>query len=258
MGNGSFDAKASQGDDDQVAVDGAFAPTSALQLGEVFKDWKFFLPPPEVTRNILRLNREFGEDYCARREARLIEREGSIVEAEDDFKTTEDVNWLQTIADQVAEILFHGDAEKERPSMSPDEAIGFFPKFIAERIYNHLAMLSRSAHVKNGDIFSIREELTVEIAGRIGLGLYLSKRTPEWLRQETEVGLNDLAYEFQDWLVNTRKGVYTATWGVICSAAKAREVVDEGISTKPLIMEPDVVKKVIWRTAPAAAQMGTG
>ena len=258
MGNNIFDAEGPQGDCGDVAVGGAFAPTPAFQLGEVFKEWKFFLPPLEVTRNILRLNREFGDDYSARREARLIEREGSTVEAEDDFETTNDVNWLQTIANQVAEILFHGDAEEKRPPMPPDELIGFFPKFIAERIYNHLAMLSRSAHVKNGGTFSIREELTVEIAGRIGLGLYLSKRTPEWLRNETAVCLDDLAYEFQNWLVNTRNGVYPATWGVICSPARVREVVEEGIWTKPLIMEPDVERKASWKTAPVAAQMGTG
>jgi hypothetical protein len=199
---------------------------------ELISDWTFFEISSDLTKTILALNDELGSDYFRSEYDKLTTQGGEDSDYED---LVEDTDSLNEQSQQVSEILVH---DEKRAEQSEDEMASFFQAFLSERIFNHLAMLSRSRHARKGKTFSIREELTKEIAEKIGLGLSLRHETPSALRSKTEKALIALAFEFQCWLTEKHRGVFFTTWGSIYSVKKKRAFDDD--SENILILEPDV------------------
>lgn len=208
-------------------------------IEDLIKTWKFYEPPIPLVAEILRLNEELGDEHMNREYEQLSKTEGSYPEL--DEEAVADKSWLMRLFNQVSEIIFHDrEDRRNRPRASEDESLSFFQKFVAERIYNHLAMLSRSPHAKKGGTFSIREELTEEIAEKLGLGLYLDEKTGFKLRAQTEATLLELAGDFQQWFTEKLPGIYSTTWGVMYTPDKAQ--IGRG-NLNPVILIPDVEKK---------------
>lgn len=203
---------------------------------EFLEEWKFFAPSTDLTRAILQLNDELGGEYFDREYEKLAAVEGDITAFEEPIK---DGNWFRWLFQQVSEILFHrGEERAERSVQSEEEAVSFFQAFISERVFNHLAMLSRSHHAKRGKPFSIREELTKGVAEKIGLGLYLHQKTPPDLRAKAEEVLLWLAREFQCWFIEEYGGMFNATWGPIHDFSK--DIISEGNDAHSLILITDM------------------
>ena len=195
---------------------------------QLISNWTFFSPSPELIRIILLQNDKLGSDYFHKHYQSGID---SI------FEDSE--NPLQALQ-KAADILFHRSGLREPESQSEGEIISGFQAFFAERIFNHLAMLSRTPYARSGT-YSIREELTIEIAGKIGLGLYLHEKTSNDLRDETEKILVQLAREFQYWLVKEHQGIFHTVWGSIISVDKESlrgESCDNSIILVPDVEEP--------------------
>lgn len=223
-------------------------PVPVQILEFLLKEWKFFLPAPEVTSNIVRLNQEFGDDFDKRREQRVREREG-IDWDHFDLPDDDDPNF-QRVVDRLSQVVLHRSDDYSIP-MSHQRVVEYYSKFLSERIYNHLAMLADTPHAQEGGTFSISEELSSGIADRIGLGLYLSSRTPEKLRLDTADCLNELAFDFQNWLVQEKEGWYPTTWGAICVSELAQQFINKDGCGQPLILEADTEKKGEPECAPA-------
>lgn len=198
-----------------------YADEDAL-VEELISDWTFFLPSPTLSREILFQNDKLGSDY--------FKKESS----QQDYSFEEnDAADLET----ASKILFHESLQTEASAQSEEEFISDLQAFISERIFNHLAMLSRTNYAKTG-VFSIREELTIELAEKLGLGIYLHEKTSAQLREETEKILLKLAWEFQRWLIRDRRGIFYATWGAIFSVDK-QDLRLNGPENS-IVVEPDV------------------
>jgi hypothetical protein len=202
---------------------------------ELLHRWKFFRPSPDLVRDVLRLNDKLGGAYFEGEYAALDAREGGGSGEE----PVKDVNWFRWLFRQASDAISHGEDEgTERRGESEEDELSFFRASISERVFNHLAMLARSRHAAQGGAFSIREELTAELAEKIGLGLYLHRKTSSELRAEAESVLLRLAGEFQHWLVVLKGGRFGTTWGQIY--ASGNRVVGVGDDSLNLILTPDV------------------
>ena len=192
---------------------------------QLISNWIFFSPSPELTRLILLQNDKLGTDYFHKH------FQGGIDSLLGDQK-----NPLESLR-KAADILFQRSAQTEPESQSEEEVISDFQAFFSERIFNHLALLSRTPYARTGT-YSIREELTIEMAGKIGLGLYLHEKTSSDLRDETEKILVQLAREFQYWFIKEHEGIFHTVWGSILSGE------NEGfwgeIRKNSIIFVPDV------------------
>jgi hypothetical protein len=208
-----------------------------LLVDEQLQEWQFFLPSPDLAKRILHLNEKLGGEYFEREYEQLhTSEEGVPLQLSEG---AEKPGWLRDLFIRVSNIVFqhNEDAEStDRAGLSDQEALSLFQKFISERIYNHLAMLARSPHAKQGGGFSIHEELTVQIAEKIGLGLYLDRNTAESLRMECEATLYNLAEQFQHWFIEERKGVYKTVWAEV----RATRPPQQSNETGTLILTPDV------------------
>jgi len=210
--------------------------TSPL-ANELLYRWKFFLPSRDLVRDVLRLNDKLGSAYFDAEFDALARAEGGGPSEE----PVKDVNWFRWLFRQTSDAISHGEGDGERRGKSEEDELSFFRASISERIFNHLAMLARSRYAAQGGEFSIREELTAELAEKIGLGLYLHHKTSPDLRAEAESVLLRLAGEFQHWLVVVRGGVFGATWGLIHTSG--RRVAGAGGDALTLILTPDADAK---------------
>lgn|GEM_PF-6304394 len=196
--------------------------------------WKFFLPSPDLAEDILRLNRELGAAYFDREYAALDARE----------EQAEDVEWFRRLSGHASKILSHdGEADGVHRGESGEEELSFLRASISERIFNHLTMLARSRYALQGGAFSLREELTIGLAEKIGLGLYLHRKTSRELHDKAENVLLRLAGEFQHWFVDAKDGKDGAaetTWGMIYKEGK--DVIRIG-GFYYLILTPDVEER---------------
>ena len=192
---------------------------------QLISDWTFFLPSAELTSLILSQNDKLGSEYFSKEYKTF---RTSVPEQTDE-------NILAQSLHKAADILFHESVESSR--QSEEEIIATFQAFFSERIFNHLARLSRTPYAKTG-IFSINEELTIELAEKIGLGLYLHEKTSPQLREETEEILLKLALEFQRWFLHAHRGVFFAIWGSMFSVDK-KGLRDE-IQGNSIVLIPDV------------------
>ena len=192
---------------------------------QLIAGWIFFLPSPELTKLILSQNEKLGSDYFKKQYHIGTESAEAVSE-----------NFLQGLQ-KAFEILFHKSEQKESGSQSEEEIISGFQAFFSERIFNHLAMLSRTSFARSG-VFSIREELTIELAEKIGLGLYLHEKTSPDVRDETEKILLRLAGDFQYWFIEQHKGIFRTVWGSMLSVDM--EDLREDISDNSIILVPDV------------------
>lgn len=206
-----------------------------ILLESQLSQWRFFEPPAPIVEQILELNERLVESHLEHEEQSLKDQEEPI-----DSDVAEEPSRLNQFFAEAADILFHDRGNDQRDNMvNSNQPITYFQSIIGERIYNHLAMLSRSPHAKEGGTFSIREELTEELAGKIGLGLYLRLNTDDELRKETNYVLLNLALEFQNWLLEERREVYFAPWGVVCTPNKGKALKD--LNDRPrLLLSPDV------------------
>lgn len=186
-----------------------------LAADELLEEFKFFAPSLDLAREILRLNDELGDAYFNGEYEEIAAREGIARHAKEPIKYG---IWFRWLFRKVSGIVSHDGAKSARGRIkSEDEAV----PFISERIFNHLAMLSRSPHAKKGKPFSIREELTKEIAEKLGLGLILHEKTSPLLRARGEEVLLQLAREFQRWFIDERAGRFTTLWGDMGNFNKA-------------------------------------
>lgn len=212
---------------------------NVFSVDTLLSRWKFFLPPVSLVDRILEMNDRLGDDYFERLFETTSAREQTDLSSEEE--PIQSGLWYRWLFRQLSEVLFHrGETKESNSSLSQEESASLFQKFISERIYNHLAMLSRTDYAKRGNAFSIREELTEELAEKIGLGLYLHSDTNEERRGEIEKLLIELAYVFQQWLVVDQQGMYATTWGAICTPEKRDEFILEGSDSEPLMLLPDV------------------
>lgn len=204
-----------------------------ILLEQFLSQWRFFDPPALIVEEILRLNERLVENHLDQDEI-LRETDESFV-----LDQSQDSAWFKRVFAEAAETLFHNSTNRGNRVQNERQPLSYFQSFIGERIYNRLAMLSRTPHARGGGAFSIREELTEELAGKIGLGLYLRLDSDNELRNECDHVLLGLASEFQGWLVKERNGFYFAPWGVVCIPQK-REALKDLYDQPQLIMEPDV------------------
>jgi len=223
-----------------------------LLLRHQLAEWRFFPPPEDIVREILRLSDKLVDnhlDYETAQEEDL-ELEGEEINELAD----KNPSWFREVFNEVSEILFHGSKESQRDDFeNGTESISYYQSLVGERIYNHLARLCRSSYARRGGSFSIREELTDEIAGKIGMGLYLRLDQNDELRQECNRVLFYLALSFQNWLIE-RKEVYVAPWGIICTPDTSET--QPHLHGQPrLIMTPDV-KEFVVGTMGSAVQAG--
>lgn len=205
---------------------------------QVISSWIFFSPSAELTRLILLQNDKLGSGYFQQHY-----RSGN------NPIPGYSENLLQSLQ-RVSDILLHRLEQKEPESQSEAEIISNFQAFFSERIFNHLAMLSRTPYARSGT-FSIREELTIELAENIGLGLYLHEKTSSDLRDETERILVQLAWEFQNWFIHEHQGIFHTIWGSIFSVDK--QDLRQGITDNSIIVVPDVEEPLTSSLEPWSA-----
>lgn len=243
--------------DERVSAGGALA--EEMMVEDFISKYKFFSPHEETAARILRLNEELSDSHIEKELESLPPLDVELREDEVN-EAGVSVRWFSAIVDRVSAILFHDDeASSERVALTEEEARYFFQKNLSERIYNRLSMLSRTPHARKQRPFSIREELTEGIAVNIGLGLYRHDAIPDSLRERAEAALLDLAWEFQDWLVHQREGVYNAPWGQV-RAEGVKVAESNGRPLALVVLVPDVESRLRedGRSAGAAARSATG
>jgi len=222
-----------------------------LLLRHQLAEWRFFPPPEDIVREILRLSDKLVDNHL---DYETAQEEDELEGEEINELADKDPGWFREVFNEVSEILFHGSKESQREDFgNGTESISYYQSLVGERIYNHLARLCRSAYAKQGGSFSIREELTGEIAGKIGMGLYLRLDQNDDLRQECDRALVYLALSFQNWLIE-RKEVYVAPWGIICTPDTS-ETQPHLLGQPRLIMTLDV-KEFVTETMGSAGQSG--
>jgi hypothetical protein len=192
---------------------------------QLISDWIFFSPSPELTQLILAQNDKLGNEYFKQQYPTGTGPVGGHS------------NSLVPGLQKAFDILFHKSEQKELEQESEEQIVSGFQAFFSERIFNHLAMLSRTPYASSGT-FSIKEELTIELAEKIGLGLYLHEKTSPDLRDETESILLRLAGEFQYWFIEKHHGVFRTVWGSMLSLEN--EELRREIDHNSLILVPDV------------------
>jgi len=192
---------------------------------DLISTWIFFSPSLELTKLILELNDKLGSQYF-----RQHYQPGT-------GPTAEDSQTFRQGLQKAFDILFHKSEQRKFEDQSEEEIISGFQAFFSERIFNHLAMLSRTPYARSGT-FSIREELTIELAEKIGLGIYLHEKTLPELREETEKVLLRLAWEFQHWFIGVQNGFFSTVWGSLLSVD--REDVREQVPGNSIVLVPDV------------------
>lgn len=210
-------------------------------VGNLIANWKFFSPKMAIVKKILTLNEKIGDEYFQSKYKDLLEKEGNVYNHEVVSKFEENLknlSWHNRLYSQISKILFHDDNRKS--GMSDEEFLSFSQKYISERIYNHLAMLSRSPHAEEEGSFSLREELTEELAENIGLGLYLTDKISSDLRAETEHVLYELAENFENWFVNEKKGRFSTVFGEVCSPEVLSRFSPNESPGSILVLDPDV------------------
>jgi len=224
-----------------------YYPTKEEAEAAISSRWKFYLPDRGITDEILRLSEAMGDDYRSRKYETLYQKErdslfDDIPDISDDERRAledrlKDKTWLGSMVDMLSDVIFHNKKKNER---TQDEEYVYFQKFVAEKMYNHLAMLARTRHAQEGGEFSLKEEFTAEIAPKLGLGLYLQDSTPETLSRKADEVLNRLAAEFESWFVE-RGGILDATFGQVCSYDHAvKNGFEPGQYPHLLILDTDV------------------
>jgi hypothetical protein len=220
-----------------------------LLVEQALSKWRFFPAPEGLVSEILLLSDKLVDKHLNQELEEELELDGE----ETNELADKDEGWFKTAFNEVSQILFHGsDKNQSVDFQDRTESISYYQSLISERIYNHLARLSRSAYAKQGGSFSIREELTEELAGKIGLGLYLRLDQNHELRQECNRVLFYLALSFQNWLL-AREEFYVAPWGIICTPEKSQALLQNQalqhlLQGRPqLIMTPDVKEFVVTR-----------
>ena len=214
-------------DKEQVTLSGKDDPLdiSEEDLEAFLNRIKFFLTPPDIARQILEVNKKFG-DYAV--ELQLGDSSPTLGKCP---QVMVDEGWVRTIVDRVSSILFREEETENDGDYQPTLEASF-DKIVSEKIYDRLSFLSLSPQAKSGGVFSLKRELTYGIAEDVGLGLW--KRPPtsathEALNLQAEEVLTGLAGEFQDWLVYDCKGVYPALWGNICAQLDSRVSLPDGL-----------------------------
>lgn len=195
-------------------------------IDKLISGWEFYLPDHKLAERILKLNDQIGDEYFRERYWNLQnnnDEDLDLKNVERDQEINENFNnpvWHKDIFNQIKSILFH---DEESPDYSHKEDVTLFRKYISERMYNHLAMLSRSPHAKKGGAFSIWDDVALEISGKIGLGLYFSDQISGDDRAEIEGVLKELAENFEEWLIDKKVGRFSATFAVVVSIERSNE-----------------------------------
>lgn len=211
-------------------------------INQLLLQWKFYLPKQALAERILLINDKIGDQYFKERYRNICNKKEDTsdlraTESEINAQIRENLDnpsWHQRVLKQIKSILFHDDEVSS--GAGDNETIQFFRKYISERIYNHLAMLARSPHARKGGAFSLREDFALEIAGKIGLGLYFSDRISSELRAEIEDILFYLAEDFENWFIEDKRGHFSATFGEVYSFERR----NENSSGKTLILHADI------------------
>lgn len=207
-------------------------------------DLRFFLPAISITNSILDLNKKLNDAYIER-QYREVFSKGELRTGEDtkfgvrDDDHMRDSSWRRQILAGLSGPLFQSD---EINRVSDKEFSEFFQKDVAERIYDHLAMLSRVEQEDLNGAFSIRNEIVKRMAGSFGLDLMTHEKTPEPLKKKAESTLHNLGWAFQQWFMVDKKGHFSAIFGEVYAKPPAKLP-----NAVVLLLDPDVeepVKKI--------------
>lgn len=223
-----------------------YATSKEQFIDDLLEKWKFFPPSKPLVLDIQRLSESLTDGYLDDEYRR--NREAASAAGYDDHdedartleaKVAKKKNGFQLLFKQVAAAL--GVEGRQDVESSSDDDITRHQSFITERIYNHMAMLARTPGTLYGEPYSIREELTERLAGKIGLGLYKSLPIENDLRKEAESVMLRLAAEYQEWLIEkTQQEPLQTTWGYICVFGQPMR--EEVRATHPLILIADVAR----------------
>lgn len=147
-------------------------------------------------------------------------------------KRTTDTIWF--LSEKIAE----GFQDESDRALCTDEYLVFFQKFVAEKIYDHFAMLSER---RDGEEISLLRVFTEDLAPVLGFGRYIEKKIPENLLFECYGALYDLAEEFETWFIEEKGGVFWAMFGRMCSLVYCAKNRDEVAGYEDLlVLEADV------------------
>lgn len=204
--------------------------------------WSFYPPERAITDKILSLSEDMGRSYRSKKRDKIFEAqkdrlfeeiEGLTEEEKKKIeKDMEDPGWYEKVFGAVSKVFFHNREMPLSPGkegyssffknyeysdLQGDESSASFQKYVAEKMYDHLAMLTHSPRRKKFGDFSLRKEFTWGIAPDLGLGLYTREETSTAVREEVEKVLAELAGDFEDWFIYKKDEVLEATFGTICS-----------------------------------------
>jgi len=207
---------------------GELASSDPVEISAANKEiakWEFFLPDKDISNQIWFLSEKIAAHYEGERDEKLFLPDQDAFEDIPDIteEEREEVTnnfskkaWHEKLFNKISEVLSHNeDPELE---MNDDEYSVFFQKHVAEKIYDHFAMLCRIAKAgKRKKEFSLLKELTEELAPDLGLGLYIEKETSQELIEASSQALYSLAENFESWFVGRKKGFFEATFGEVCS-----------------------------------------
>lgn len=219
---------------------GSVSKPQVFDVLDLLENLGFFLPEKEDTDEILALNEEMNREYRERQFQRVFRKDGELRETEntkelnpEDFKRSpEDVSWHKRLLAGLSSVLFHKDNE---PEISDEEFSSFFQKDVAERIFDHLAMLARG-YKEGNEPLSIMRELTEGIVSVLGLKLARHENTPEEFKKRTGRVLHRVAWDFQNWLLYIQHGHYPAMFGGIYTQMPAQMPQKGNV----LLLDPDV------------------
>jgi hypothetical protein len=187
----------------------------------------FFLPDRTITNEILALNEEMNKEYLDREFQEVFGSDGlritdktEVLNPADFEKHPGDDSWRGRLLEGISKALFHDD---NKPEISEQEFSSFFQKDIAERIFDHLAMLARTGYEEGDEPFSINEELRTRMISKLGLKLSRHEKTSNVYKTRTAAVLHHLAWHFQRWLLYDHRGHHSALFGEIYADAPGAE-----------------------------------
>jgi hypothetical protein len=188
------------------------APEAETPAQDDLKSIVFYQVPRPITDEILDLSESMNDAYLEKEAERVFEKESGLQEVEVIEDDSSD-SWPSRLIEGLSKALFH--SSEEEPPMPDEEFRAVFQKEVAERIYDHLAMLTRAGYEEGDEPFSIMEEFTQMMVWKLGLGLSRDEDIGEEMKHRVELVLHRLAWDFQSWLILEHHGKFPAVFGEI-------------------------------------------
>lgn len=233
-------------EDEKAETEGEKQPSAGRRGEKVLENIPFYPVPQSISNEILELSESMNDAYLEKEADRVIEKEGGG--QEDEVIKGSGDPWHSRLIGGLSKALFH--SSEEEPPMPDEEFRAVFQKEIAERIYDHLAMLTRAGYEEGDEPFSIMDEFTRMMAGKLGLGLSRSENIGEELKHRAGLVLHKLAWDFQSWLILEHAGQYSAFFGEIYTSVPEKMPANG----KLLVLAADVAPPLESLMEPARAR----